>query len=115
MNNSPSLGPLEKEVMEIIWKQKKASVKQVSAELATSHTLAYTTVLTILSRLWKKGLLERTKEGKSFVYTPKKDKKQTLHGLIQATLTSLVDRYGDEAITAFIDEVEVIKDTRKSE
>ena len=65
MRTSSSLGPLEKEVMDIVWQQKKVSVKQVAVELSNTHSLAYTTVLTILSRLWKKGLLERNKTGKS--------------------------------------------------
>jgi predicted transcriptional regulator len=114
MFNSPSLGPLEKEVMEVVWKKNAVSVKQVVAELTKTHSLAYTTVLTILSRLWKKGLLNREKNGKSFVYTPKRDKQQTVSSLIRSTLQVLVERYGDEAITAFIDEVNVIEKEKKS-
>lgn len=111
---SASLGPLEKEVMDVIWKEKQVSVKQVVSELSQSHSLAYTTVLTILSRLWKKGLLEREKNGKSFVYKPRRNKQQTLHTLIRASLHALVDRYGDDAIAAFIDEVNTIEKEKKS-
>jgi predicted transcriptional regulator len=114
MFNSPTLGPLEKEVMEIVWKKNVVSVKQVIAELSATHKLAYTTVLTILSRLWKKGLLDREKSGKSFVYKPKNDKQQTVNSMIRSTLQALVERYGDEAISAFIDEVNSIEKEKKS-
>lgn len=110
-----SLGPLEKEVMEIVWRRKTVSVKQVATEISNTHSLAYTTVLTILSRLWKKGLLERTKTGKSFAYSPKNDKRQTVKTLIRTTLHAMIDRYGDDAITAFIDEVSVINKEKKSQ
>lgn len=113
MFNSASLGPLEKEVMEIVWQKKSVSVKDVATELSSTHNLAYTTVLTILSRLWKKGLLDRTKTGKSFVYQPKRNKKQTVQSLIRSTLHAMIDRYGDEAITAFIDEVSSIKKEKR--
>lgn len=111
---SATLGPLEKEIMEIVWKKNEVNVKTVVSELPQSRKLAYTTVLTILSRLWKKGLLERDKRGKSFVYKSKRDKQQTLHSLIRSTLHTLVERYGDDAIAAFIDEVNIIEKEKKS-
>lgn len=104
-----SLGPLENDVMEVVWRKKSVTVKDVVEELKTRHKLAYTTVLTILSRLWKKGVLERSKTGKSFTYTPKVDRQQTVQSIIRSTLHSMVDKYGDEAISAFIDEVSSLK------
>lgn len=112
--NNPFMGPLEKEVMEVVWNKNEVSVKEVALELSKKHNLAYTTVLTILSRLWKKGLVNRSKKGKSFVYTAKRDKQQTLQSVIRSTLTTLVERYGDEAISAFIDEVSSITKEKKS-
>lgn len=113
MKTTSSLGPLEKEVMEIVWKHKQVNVKDVTSALSPSHKLAYTTVLTILARLWKKGVVSREKQGKSYFYSAKRDKQQTVHSLIRSTLHTLVERYGDEAITAFIDEVSVIKKEEK--
>ncbi|MDQ5950780.1 MAG: hypothetical protein QG639_56 [Patescibacteria group bacterium] len=113
MNRIPSLGPLEKEVMEVVWKHEHVNVKEVATALSSTHDLAYTTVLTILSRLWKKGVVDREKQGKSYVYSAKKNKQQTVHSMIRSTLDSLVARYGDEAISAFIDEVSVIQKEKK--
>ncbi|PIY79838.1 MAG: hypothetical protein COY81_00660 [Candidatus Pacebacteria bacterium CG_4_10_14_0_8_um_filter_43_12] len=63
-----------------------------------------------MTRLWKKGLLSREKVGKRFKYTAQSDKQHAIQSLIHSALGSLVDRYGDEAITAFIDEVKEFKE-----
>ncbi len=64
-----SLGHLEITVMEIVWIQGESSVRAVSEKL--TRPLAYTTVMTTLDRLFKKGLLERRKEDRAFVYSPR--------------------------------------------
>lgn len=61
------LGPLEREVMEAVWKSAPASVAEVRAALGDRH--AYTTIMTILVRLAEKGQLEREKRGRNYVYS----------------------------------------------
>jgi predicted transcriptional regulator len=60
------LGKLETEVMERIWARGETSVRDLHEEFTTR--LAYTTVMTTLDRLYKKGLLQRRKVGKAFFY-----------------------------------------------
>jgi len=60
------LGALESEMMERIWRSGETSVRDVHAEFA--QRLAYTTVMTTMDRLYKKGLLQRRKVGKAFLY-----------------------------------------------
>jgi len=62
------LGALESEVMERIWTRGEISVRDLHADFA--RRLAYTTVMTTLDRLYKKGLLKRRKQGKAFIYRP---------------------------------------------
>ncbi|MGH9465814.1 MAG: BlaI/MecI/CopY family transcriptional regulator [Terriglobales bacterium] len=62
-----ALGPLESRIMEVIWRQGEGNVRAVSAGLA--QPLAYTTVMTTLDRLYKKGLLQRRKQHRAFLYT----------------------------------------------
>jgi len=66
------LGPLEREVMELIWRrpEEAAEVSVRDIHLAFEGRLAYTTLMTTLDRLRKKGLLERRKEGRAFFYSP---------------------------------------------
>ena len=63
------LGHLETQVMELVWSSGEGSVHDVMGGLERS--LAYTTVMTTLDRLYKKGLLDRRKEERAFVYTPR--------------------------------------------
>lgn len=64
-----SLGHLESQVMEILWQHGESNVHDVAARLA--RPLAYTTVMTTLDRLYKKGLLDRRKSERAFLYTPR--------------------------------------------
>jgi predicted transcriptional regulator len=63
------LGHLEGTVMEILWKRGESNVRDVVQSL--SRPLAYTTVMTTLDRLFKKGLLDRRKEDRAFLYVPR--------------------------------------------
>ena len=62
------LGPTEAQVMEIAWMHSPVSVKRVLFLLDVDEKPAYTTIMTMLSRLTQKGLLFREKEGRYFVY-----------------------------------------------
>ena len=67
-DQSLALGTLEFELMEILWSNGASSVRDVVPRL--SRPLAYTTVMTTLDRLFKKGLLDRYKSDRAFVYSP---------------------------------------------
>jgi len=61
------LGPLEIQVMDVLWVTGECSVRDVVEKL--DRCLAYTTVMTTLDRLFKKGLLDRRKAERAFVYS----------------------------------------------
>ena len=63
------LGPLEAQVMEVLWTAGECSVRDVIEQL--DRKLAYTTVMTTLDRLFKKGLLDRQKSERAFLYSPR--------------------------------------------
>jgi predicted transcriptional regulator len=63
-----NLGPLEKEVMDIIWRCGEGNVREVVSQM--QRKLAYTTVMTTLDRLYKKGLLQRDKADRAYIYSP---------------------------------------------
>lgn len=102
---SQNLGPLEKDILTVIWKQQHSTVNSVLTQLTKQKQhLAYTTVMTIMSRLVDKGVLRREKEGRSFTYRPAEQKQSFIRTLIHNTLASLVNRFGEEAIAAFLEE-----------
>ncbi len=62
--------PLELECLKVLWRLGEASVRDVRSDLADSRSLAYTTVMTLMDRLVKKGSASRRKSGRMFLYTP---------------------------------------------
>lgn len=62
-----ALGRLERAVMDTVWAGGDFSVRDVQAALG--RPVAYTTVMTTLDRLFKKGLVARRREGRAFVYS----------------------------------------------
>jgi predicted transcriptional regulator len=75
--------PLELECLKVLWKLGEGSVKDVRAELAPSRNLAYTTVMTLMDRLVKKGRASRRKSGRMFVYTPVLPQDQARRAAVQ--------------------------------
>jgi predicted transcriptional regulator len=63
----PTLGPLEHSIMEVLWKRAEGNVHEVAQRL--DRPLAYTTVMTTLDRLFKKGLLNRRKSERAYLYS----------------------------------------------
>ena len=62
--------PLELECLKALWRLGDGSVKDVRGILTERRNLAYTTVMTVLDRLVKRGSVKRQKHGRSFIYTP---------------------------------------------
>lgn len=62
---------LEAAVMDILWDTpRRLTPSEVRDQLSSDRDAAYTTVMTALVRLWKKGLLDRRRRGRAFEYTP---------------------------------------------
>ncbi len=89
------LGPLELEVMQIVWERGASTVRDVIGALNTEgRKLAYTTIQTIMTRLEEKGFLAHKAEGVSYRYTAKISKKRVQHSL----LSRFVDQVFDGAV-----------------
>jgi len=72
--NPQPLGPLEIAVMEILWERGESNVHDVVERL--DRPLAYTTVMTTLDRLYKKGLLSRHKSERAFRYSARQTRRE---------------------------------------
>ena len=82
-----ALGNLEREVMDVVWGTDETTVKEVQAALA--RPVAYTTVMTTLDRLFKKGFVGRTRSGRAFVYEALRTREQTEAALAQGIMAGL--------------------------
>ena len=100
------LGDLEQEVLSIIWDSRKpTSVREVLKIIKGDY--AYTTIMTVMSRMEKKGILKRIQKGKSFLYFSTQNKSEYANKHLGSIYHSLVDTYGELAISQFIDSVKV--------
>jgi predicted transcriptional regulator len=81
-------GELELRAMEALWRLPEATVAEVHA--AFSGSLAYTTVMTTLDRLYKKGALERRKRGRAYVYRARRSREEMQQGVIRRVVGSLL-------------------------
>lgn len=120
------LGALERDVMAIAWRSTEISVRDACEQLGSA--IAYTTVMTTMDRLFKKGLLARRKVGRAFVYSAAATRNEMegavatelVHSLLQRDseplpiLSSLVDAVSDRD-RALLDELErLIREKRRA-
>src|SRR3954451_10639692 len=105
----PALAATEAKIMEEVWRQGEATVRQVlEASNKGSKQRAYTTVMTIMNRLDKKGLLKRRRHGRTDVYIPKMTREEYRERRAQAEIGALVDEFGDLALAHFARQVEAL-------
>jgi predicted transcriptional regulator len=88
------LGTLERQALDAVWRLGRASVKDVRRAL--DDTPAYTTVMTVMDRLYKKGVLEREREGRAYIYSAPASSEQLQSSLAMGLLGRLLGR-GREA------------------
>jgi predicted transcriptional regulator len=89
---SSVLGPLETRLLELLWAQRDpATVARIRGALPE---LAYTTIMTTLDRLYRKGLLLRAKDGRAFAYVPRYTRAELLSKLISAHVADLLGAEG---------------------
>ncbi len=84
-----AFGPLEVRVLEALWRRQASSVRDLQAEFPDT---AYTTLMTTLDRLHRKGVLGRVKAGRAFVYRPRLTPDELQSGLVEQVLDLLVGR-----------------------
>jgi predicted transcriptional regulator len=112
---TPLLHELESEVMERLWSGGEASVREVTDALnkRARPPRAYTTYMTIMARLHKKGVLDRRREGKTDFYTPKLSREDYMASRARTQVDQLVDEYGDVALTHFARQVASLDPARR--
>jgi predicted transcriptional regulator len=97
------LGDLEADVMETMWQMGECSVRDVYERMRLDKELAYTTVMTVMSRLSDKGLLSRRQRGKAYIYVPSMGREQYLDKVVGEVMDSLLFSHRDKVISHFVD------------
>ena len=98
------LGALETEVMEVVWRHGGERLVR-DVHVAFLGRLAYTTVMTTMDRLFKKGLLERRKHGRAFAYRARVTRRQLVLDAGAGLIRGLIDSEGEPALSFLLDAV----------
>jgi predicted transcriptional regulator len=107
------IGPLEMQALGLLTDGSEKSVAEIQKGLKSSgHALAYTTVLTVLVRLYGKGLVQRRKESRYFLYSAAKKKDSTPSRIFEKVKTSL---FGAERLRPILSLIESEADLSRAE
>lgn len=88
----PGIPPLlELQCLDVLWDLESGTVHAVRNQLLESKPLAYTTVMTVLDRLVKRGIVTRKRQGRSYVYTPRVTRDAMRHTAIQGFVNAFFD------------------------
>jgi BlaI family transcriptional regulator, penicillinase repressor len=90
--------PLELLCLNALWSLKEGNVKDVQRIVNGTRPLAYTTIMTVLERLLKKGKLARRKVGRAFLYSPTADREEMRRVAIRELLDSFFDGSEEELL-----------------
>lgn len=98
---------LEAEIMEVVWSQglEEFAVAPIHEALEQERTIAYTTVMTTVTRLWEKELLSRRRDGRRYLYTARLSREEFVRAMTRDVLESLPSSGRDEAMSLLVERV----------
>ncbi|RKH46219.1 BlaI/MecI/CopY family transcriptional regulator [Corallococcus sicarius] len=97
------LGTLEAAVMKVVWTQAHVTAREVCDRMTGRKERAYTTIMTTMDRLHRKGLLVREKDGLAWRYTPALSQPEFEKALADGIATDILQSHGEAALAAFVD------------
>ena len=100
------LGPLEAEIMDVVWERGEVTVREVHQALRSARPIAYTTVMTTLGRLTDKGLLRRVEDQPAHHYMPLMSRDQYARTTVKSVVDWLIGHFPDPAVAYLVDRVE---------
>lgn len=102
------LGELETAILERIWGRENVAVRDIFNELRQERDIAYTTVMTTMDRLWKKGLLIRERNGNAYLYSPVYSKKSLIQKCINQVLDNILSDITEPTLAHFVSNLEKV-------
>lgn len=104
------LGELEFAVMDILWNREPATVSDVLETLNQDkeRQLAYTTIMTVMSRLVEKGWLIAEKRGRAYSYQAAHSRQEAEAAAVSSVVRALLEDFGDVAVAQFVRELDEI-------
>ena len=116
-NVPPGLHEFESELMELTWELGECNVRSVLEELnrRSDKERKYTTVMTTMARLHRKGLLVRRRDGNTDFYAPAMSRQQYLEARAESAVGALVATYGETALVHFARQMHQLDPKRREQ
>ncbi len=96
------LGGLEAEIMDVLWKRGEASAREVLE--AIPRDLSYSAVITVANRLVEKGILKRRREGKTYFFQPRLDRRQLIEAATQQIWRTIASLAPPETVVGLMEQ-----------
>ena len=100
------LGPLEAEVMEVVWANDRATVRDVYRQIKNERPIAYTTVMTTMVRLSEKGFLERQEAYPAHIFSSAVSRDDYVRSTVKSVVDWLVNQFRDPAVAYLVAQAE---------
>jgi len=97
----------ELEIMKIVWELGQATVRQVYERLLEHREIAYTTVLTMMQVLERKGRLKKSLDDKAHVYQPVEEKQKVIGGMVQEFLNRVFNGSAEPLLLHLVEDEKV--------
>jgi BlaI family penicillinase repressor len=101
---SSTLTPQELEIMKVVWASGTATVRNVYEALREKRRVAYTTVLTMMNVLERKGHLRKRAEGRSFVYGPTRPRSRVMRAMVRDFLDRVFGGSAEPLLTHLVED-----------
>ncbi len=99
----------ELQILRILWKRRQSTVRGVYEEMRRTRRLAYTTVVTHMNLLERKGRLTKRQAGRAFIYTPVHSREQVLQEMVE----EFVDRVFEGSVPKLLRAARCIPSTSR--
>lgn len=97
------LGPLERQILELLWRRGTATVRELVDDREVAG--AYTTLMTTLDRLHKKGVLNREPDGRAFRYSPRQTETEFHASIARSAIRQLLGTESSAPVSYLVDAV----------
>ena len=89
--------------MEVVWRRSPVTAREVCDRMTGPRERAYTTIMTTMDRLHRKGLLLREKDGLAWRYTPALGRPEFERAVADGLAAGILQSHGEAALSAFVE------------
>lgn len=107
MNKKKVIGSREMMILNIIWDSRELTVREVFKEISKKEDIAYTSIMTSMQNMEKKGLLKHREEGRAYIYSAVVDKSEVQQRLVKDLIDMAFKGSYENLVTALFNQKDI--------